>query len=61
MPRKKTEELAVIPEAPVLPIVPEKTAEQPVTEECVCRKTQPILLWRILYLQRVFSPSLRKW
>ena len=35
MPRKKTEELAVIPEAPVLPIVPEETAEQPVTEECL--------------------------
>lgn len=60
MPRKKTEELAVIPEAPVLPIVPEETAEQPVTEECL-PETQPILLWRILYLQRVFSTSLRKW
>ena len=35
MPRKKTEELAVIPEAPVLPIVPEETAEQPVAEECL--------------------------
>lgn len=33
MPRKKAEELAVMPEAPVLPIVPEETAEQPVTEE----------------------------
>lgn len=60
MPRKKTEELAVIPEAPVLPIVPEETAEQPVAEECL-PETQPILLWRILYLQRMFSPSLRKW
>ena len=35
MPREKTEELAVMPEAPVLPIVPEETAEQPVTEECL--------------------------
>ena len=35
MPRKKTEELAVMPEAPALPIVPEEAAEQPVTEECL--------------------------
>ena len=35
MPRKKTEELAVIPEAPVLPVVPEEAAEQPVAEECL--------------------------
>ena len=28
MPRKKTEELAVIPEAPVLPVVPEEAADQ---------------------------------
>ena len=35
MPRKKTEELAVMPEAPALPIVPEDAAEQPVTEECL--------------------------
>ena len=31
MPRKKTEELAVMPEAPALPVVPEEAAEQPVT------------------------------
>lgn len=60
MPRKKTEELAVMPEAPALPVVPEEAAEQPVTEECL-PEPQPILLWRILYLQRMFSPSLRKW
>lgn len=35
MPRKKTEELAVMPEAPALPVVPEEAAEQPVTEECL--------------------------
>ena len=35
MPRKKTEELAVIPEAAALPVVPEEAAEQPVTEECL--------------------------
>lgn len=35
MPRKKTEELAVMPEAPELPVVPEEAAEQPVTEECL--------------------------
>lgn len=35
MPRKKTEELAVIPEAVALPVVPEEAAEQPVTEECL--------------------------
>lgn len=33
MPRKKTEELAVIPEALVLPIVPEDAVEQPAAEE----------------------------
>lgn len=35
MPRKKTEELAVMPEVPALPVVPEEAAEQPVTEECL--------------------------
>lgn len=35
MPRKKTEELAVMTEAPALPVVPEEAAEQPVTEECL--------------------------
>ena len=60
MPRKKTEELAVMPEAPELPVVPEEAAEQPVTEECL-PETAADLLWRILYLQRVFSLSLRKW
>ena len=35
MPRKKTEELAVMPEAPALPVVPEEAAEQPVTEDCL--------------------------
>lgn len=35
MPRKKTEELAVIPEAAALPVVPEEAAEQPVAEECL--------------------------
>ena len=35
MPRKKTEELAVMPEAPALPVVPEEVAEQPVAEECL--------------------------
>ena len=60
MPRKKTEELAVMPEAPALPVVPKKRQNSR-WQKSVCRKPQPILLWRILYLQRVFSLSLRKW